>query len=311
MKVIQTPEERFANLSDYPFAPNYAAIPDLDGGTLRMHYIDEGPKDAPPIVMIHGNPSWSYLWRNIIPPVVAAGNRVIAIDLVGLGRSDKPTEMSDFTVARHVEWARSALIDVLDLKDITLVLHDWGGVVGLRILHQHPDRIARVCITNSGIFLRDPAEPMPEKIEPAGPFADFQKMVRETPDWPHWEMLRALCSVKLSQEVVDGYHAPYPSPEYMCGNRQFTQLLATTPDNPQLPDNWEAWQTIKQFDRPMLTIMSTGDQVTKGSEKRFIAEVPGCAGQPHIILEGGNHFLQEDLREELLGELLPWLEATK
>ena len=152
---------------------------------------------------------------------------------------------------------------------------------------------------------------MPENAEPTGPFVAFQKMVRETPDWPHWEMLRALCVAELPQEVLDAYHAPYPDPRYMCGNRQFTQRLATTPDNPQLPDNWEAWQTVRRFDGPMVTIYSDQDQVALGGEKRFIEEVPGCQGQPHVILEGGSHFLQEDIPEAFLAALLPWLESTK
>lgn len=311
MDVLQTPDECFANLPGYPFEPHYAEIPDLEGGALRMHYVDEGPREAPPVVFIHGNPSWSYLWRKMIPPVAAAGYRAIAVDLIGLGRSDKPTRMEDFTVARHVEWTRSALIDVLDLHDITLVLHDWGGIVGLRTLHHHPDRVARVCLTNTGLFLRDPSEPMPEKIEPSGPFAAFQKMVRDTPDWPHWEMLGMLCVTAPPAEIAAAYRAPYPSSEYLCGNRQFTQMLVTTPDNPQLPANWEAWQTLKQFDRPMLTLFSDRDVVTKGGDERFIAEVPGCQGQPHAILEGGGHFLQEDLPEEWLAHFMPWLEATR
>lgn len=312
MQMIRTPDERFSNLPDYPFEPHYAEIPDLEGGTLRMHYVDEGPRDAKPVVFIHGNPSWSFIWRKMIPSVVDAGYRAIAVDLIGMGRSDKPTKMEDFSVARHVEWTRSALADALDLRDITLVLHDWGGIVGLRFLHHHPDRVARVCLTNSGLFLRDPSEPMPEKIEPSGPFADFQKMVRETPDWPHWEMLRLmLCVNEVPQEVVDAYHAPYPTPDFLCGNRQFTQMLVTTPNNPQLPDNWEAWQTVKRFDRPMLTIFSEQDMVTKGSEKRFIKEVPGCREQPHVMLEGAGHFLQEDLPETWLEHFLPWLEATR
>jgi haloalkane dehalogenase len=310
MKILRTPDDCFDNLPDYPFRPNYAEIPDLDGGTLRMHYVDEGPRDAPPVVMIHGNPSWSYLWRNIIPPVVSSGHRVIAIDLIGLGRSDKPTEMSDFTVARHVEWARSALIDVLNLTNITLILHDWGGIIGLRVLHQHPDRIARVALTNSGIFLRDPAEPPPENTEPSGTFADFQKMVRETPDWAHWDMVNEMCRKALPDDVVMAYHAPYPDARYLCGNRQFTQMLVTTHDNPQLADNWHAWQTIKQFSRPFVTIMSDGDQVTHGSEKRFIREVPGCIDQPHVLLPGGNHFLQEDIPEQLSQALIAWLKVT-
>lgn len=310
MQILRTPDERFEHLPDYAFEPHYAEIPDLDGGRLRMHYIDEGPRDAKPVVMIHGNPSWSYLWRKIVPAVAALGHRAIAVDLVGLGRSDKPTEMSDFSVARHVEWTRSALIDVLDLRDITFVLHDWGGIIGLRVLHQHPDRIERVCLTNTGLFLRDPVEPMPEKIEASGPFAAFQKMVRETPEWPHWDMLSSLCVKPLPGPVVDAYHAPYPGPEYTCGNRQFTQLLATTPDDPQLPDNWAAWQTLKRFEGPVVTIYSDGDQIAKGGEQRFIDEVPGCQGQPHVVLEGGHHFLQEDIPDAFLGALLPWLEAT-
>lgn len=311
MEFIRTPDDCFKNLPDYPFQPSYAQIPDLEGGTLRMHYVDEGPRDAPPVVMIHGNPSWSYLWRRIIPPVAASGHRVVAIDLIGLGRSDKPTKMSDFTVARHVEWARSALIDFLNLRDITLVLHDWGGIVGLRILHQHPDRIARVALTNSGFFLRDPAEPEPESREPSGIFAKFQKMVRETPDWPHWDMVSAMCVRPLPEAVVKAYRAPYPDARYLCGNRQFTQMLVTTPDNPQLADNWEAWKTIRQFAGPFVTIMSEGDQVTRGSERRFIQEVPGCRGQPHVILEGGNHFLQEDIPQKLTTGLLAWLSETR
>jgi haloalkane dehalogenase len=310
MEIIRTPEACFEGLEDYPFAPHYAEIPDLEGGTLRMHYVDEGPKDAPPVVFIHGNPTWSYEWRKMIPAVVASGHRAIAVDLVGMGRSDKPTRMEDFSVARHVEWTRAALIDVLGLEDITLVLHDWGGIVGLRILHHHMDRIARVCLTNSGLFLRDPSEPMPEKIEAGGPFAAFQKMVLETEDWPHWEMLSAMCQSELSQKVVDAYHAPYPEPRFLCGNRQFTQMLATRPDNPQLPDNWEAWLSVKRFERPMLTIFSDGDQIARGSERRFIEEVPGCKGQPHVILEGGSHFLQEDIPEAFNAALVAWLEST-
>jgi len=186
MKTLQTPDACFEGLHEYPFSAHYAEVPDLDGGSLRVHYVDEGPPEAPGIVFIHGNPSWSYAWRNVIPAVVEAGYRAIAIDLVGLGRSDKPTEMSDYSVTRHVEWVRSALIDVLNLKDFTLVLQDWGGIIGLRVLAAHPERVARVCLANSGMFLRDPAKPIePAELEPNGPFAAFQKMVRETPEWPH------------------------------------------------------------------------------------------------------------------------------
>ena len=311
MKTLQTPDMCFVDLHEYPFAPNFAEVPDLEGGSLRVHYVDEGPRDAHPVVFIHGNPSWSYAWRNVIPVIAAAGYRAIALDLVGLGRSDKPTEMSDYTVARHVEWIRSALIDVLDLKNFTLVLQDWGGIIGLRTLAAHPDRVARVCLANSGMFLRDPAKPIePEELEPNGPFAAFQKMVRETPDWPHWETVRAMTLSDLPEETVAGYRAPYPEAKYLTGNRQFTQMLATTADNPQLVDNWEAWQVIQKFERPFVTIFTDQDQISAQGYKPFVQHVAGAQGQPHQIIKGGSHFFQEDVLDEFNEALMTWLKQT-
>lgn len=311
MKILRTPEACFEGLFEYPFEPNYAEVSDLEGGTLRVHYIDEGPREGPAVVFIHGNPTWSYAWRNVVPAVAAAGYRAIAVDLVGLGRSDKPTQMSDYTVARHVEWMRSALIDVLALRDFTLVLQDWGGIVGLRILGQHPERIGRVCLSNTGMFLRDPAEPVkPEELEPAGPFAAFQEMVRETPEWKHWEMLKMMTVSDLSEAVVDGYRAPYPEAKYLTGNRQFTQLLATTADNPQLPDNWAAWEVIRKFERPFVTIFTDQDQISAKGYERFVGTVPGTAGQPHEIIKGGSHFFQEDVCEAYNASLIAWLKQT-
>ena len=311
MKTVQTPDACFDGLHEYPFSPHYAEVPDLDGGSLRVHYVDEGPPDTPAIVFIHGNPSWSYAWRNVIPAVVEAGYRAIAVDLVGLGRSDKPTEMSDYTVARHVEWVRSALIDVLDLKDFTLVLQDWGGIIGLRVLAAHPDRVARVCLANSGMFLRDPAKPIEAaELEPNGPFAAFQKMVRETPEWPHWETVKAMTLSELPEEVVAGYRAPYPEAKYLTGNRQFTQMLATTADNPQLVDNWKAWQVIQKFTGPFVTIFTDQDQISAQGYKPFVAQVAGAQGQPHQIIKGGSHFFQEDVVNEFNVALLAWLKQT-
>ena len=311
MRTIATPDECFEGLRDFPFAPHYAEVPDLEGGTLRIHYIEAGPSDGAPVVFIHGNPSWCYAWRKVVPAVAAAGYRAIAVDLVGLGRSDKPTEMSDYTVDRHVEWMRAALIEVLGLEDMTLVLQDWGGIVGLRILAAHPDRVARVCLSNSGLFLRDPAKPIEAaELEPSGPFAAFQKMVRETPDWPHWEAVRAMTLSDLPDEVVAGYRAPYPEAKYLTGNRQFTQMLATTADNPQLPANWAAWQVIQQFERPFVTIFTDQDQISGKGYVPFVESVPGAKGQPHRILEGGSHFFQEDVVDEYNEALVDWLKQT-
>jgi len=309
---LRTPDSRFEKLHDYPFEPHYVEVPDLDGGTLRVHYVDEGPVDADPVVMLHGNPTWSYLWRKIIPKIATSGWRVIAPDLVGLGRSDKPTEMSDYSVARHVEWMRSALIDALELKKITFVLHDWGGIIGLRILGQHPDRIARVVISNTGLPLRDPAEPMPpDADEPKGHLAAFQKTVREAPRWEPWNVIQATSPSELSEEVISAYRAPYPEDHYTIGSRAFTQLLPTTASNPQYPANWEAWQVVQKFEGPFLTLYSDKDVVAPNGHLQFRDTVPGAKTQPHTILKGGGHFLQEDVADEYAEVLVGFLETTR
>ena len=188
--VYRTPDDRFDNLPDYPFEAHYVEV-DGKGGKLRVHYVDEGPRDGKVVVFLHGNPTWSYLWRKIIPPTAEAGNRVIALDMVGLGKSDKPGEMSDYSVARHVEWMRQAIIEELDLHDITLVMHDWGGIIGLRIVAIHPDRFARLVVSNAGLPSRDPSLPLPDPIPEASGFLGmFQKTVRNTPDWPLWENIQ-------------------------------------------------------------------------------------------------------------------------
>lgn len=308
--VFRTPDERFENLPDYPFAPHYLEV-DGKGGKLRVHYVDEGPRDGDVVVFLHGNPTWSYLWRKIIPPTVDAGYRVIALDMVGEGKSDKPSEMSDYTVARHVEWMRQAIVDELDLRDITLVMHDWGGIIGLRVVAAHPDRFARLVVSNAGLPARDPSEPLPDPIpEPSGFLGMFQKMVRNNPNWPLWENIQQYSLVTLPQDVIDAYHAPYPDAKYLAAPRQYTQMLPTTPDNPQLPDNWEAWKTLRKFEGPTLGLFGAKDPVTGGRGPAAIEDIPGSAGQPHISLANAGHFLQEDDPEGFVDALIPWLNDT-
>lgn len=296
MEILRTPDACFENLHDYPFEPHYVKVPDQEGGQLRIHFVDEGPRDAQPVVLLHGNPTWSYLYRKLIPRLSRAGHRVIAPDLVGLGRSDKPARLEDYSVARHCAWMRAALIDGLGLRDIHLVLHDWGGIVGLRILGEHPERIASVVISNTGLPLRDPSEPLPEDADvPKGPLAGFQKMVREAPRWEPWNMIQSGTLACLPPEVVAGYRAPYPEDRHAIGSRAFTQLLPTTATNPQYPDNWKAWQVVRRFERPFLTLYSDRDIVAPRGWRQFVEHVPGAAGQPHRVLEGGGHFLQEDV----------------
>ena len=310
MKILASPDGLADSLPDYPFTSRHVVVPDGEGGTLRIHYVDEGPRDAPPVVFLHGNPSWSYIWRRQIAAVAARGYRAIAPDLGGMGLSDKPSEMGDYTVARHVAWMRAALIDALALDRVTFVLHDWGGIIGLRILAEHPTRVARVAISNTGLPERDPSLPLPEgPIEASGPFVHFQQMAREIPRWEPWTMLEMCMATPVSDEVRRGYAAPYPDQALTVGSRAFTQLLPTRPDNPMLPDNWRAWKVLERFDGPFVTIYSDRDIVAPSGYRQFVERVPGAKGQPHVILAGGGHFLQEDVSEEYNRVLVEWLGA--
>jgi len=302
MQTLRTPDDRFENLSGYPFEPHYAEIDDLDGGTLRVHYLDEGPADAAPVLLMHGEPSWSYLYRRMVPVLVAAGHRVIAPDLVGFGRSDKPTEMADYTYARHVEWMRQLLFDRLDLHDITYFGQDWGGLIGLRLVALDPDRYARVAIGNTGL---------PTGHGPASEaFLNWQKFSQESPVFPIGQIVNGATTTDLADDVVAGYDAPFPDDTYKAGARIFPTLVPTSPDDPASADNIAAWEVLSTFAEPFLLCFSDQDAVTRGGDAPFLAKVPGTQGQPHTTIEGGGHFLQEDRGPELAEVLVDFIAAT-
>ncbi len=309
MQVLRTPDDAIDDLADYPDQRRYVEIPAGDGQNLRVHLVDAGDADAPAIVFLHGNPSWSYIWRHQIAAVVDAGYRAIAPDLVGMGMSDKPSEMADYTVVQHVEWMRTLLLDKLDLTDISFVLHDWGGIIGMRIAAENPDRVSRMVISNTGLPFRDSFEPLPENVQATGPFADFQAMARTAPVWEPWTLLPMVMVTQPSTEIRHGYQAPYPDPPLTIGSRAFTQLLPTRPDNPMYPANNEAWKVLDQWTKPVLTIFSDKDLVAPDGWKPIVERIPGAANQPHVILEGGGHFLQEDIPEAYNNALLSWLET--
>lgn len=303
MELLSSPPDAAAALADFPFAPHWVTIPD----GIRVHYVDEGPRDGRPVVFLHGNPSWSYIWRHQIRAVAALGFRAVALDLVGMGLSDKPSRLGDYSVARHVAWTTAAL-DAIGLRDFVFVLHDWGGIIGLHILADDPARVAAVVISNTGLPARDPSQPLPPgPIEARGPFAEFQKMAREAPRWEPWTLLPMCMATPPRDEVVAGYHAPYPDSGLTIGSRAFTQLLPTRPDNPMLPDNWRAWQVLERFERPFLTLYSDRDIVAPTGWQALVERIPGAKGQPHRVLEGGGHFLQEDLPEAYTQALTAWL----
>jgi haloalkane dehalogenase len=291
MDVYRTPDEAFADLPGYPFAPHHVEVDDGDGGTLRVHHLDEGPADAAPVLLMHGEPSWSYLYRHVIPPLVAAGHRVIAPDLVGFGRSDKPTSRDDYTYARHVEWMRQLLFDRLDLGDITFFGQDWGGLVGLRLVAAAPERFARVAIGNTGLPTGDG--------QPSDAFLAWQRFSQEVESFPVGFIINGGCTTDLAPEVIAAYDAPFPDEASKAGARMFPLLVPTNPEDPAAPDNRAAWEVLERFEKPFLLAFSDSDPITGGGDRVFRERVPGAAGPAHVTIEGGGHFLQEDRGAEL------------
>jgi haloalkane dehalogenase len=291
MDALRTPDDRFADLPGFAFAPNYVEVPSGDEGTLRVHYLDEGPRDAPVVLLMHGEPSWSFLYRKMIPVLTAAGLRSIAPDLVGFGRSDKPTERTDYTYARHVEWMRAALFDALDLRDVTLVGQDWGGLVGLRLVGEHPDRFARVVAANTFLPTGD--------APPGDAFLAWQRFSQTVEQFPVGFIINTGCTTDLTEDLVAAYDAPFPDETFKAGARQFPMLVPTSSDDPAAAANRAAWAVLRAFDRPFLTAFSDEDAITRGGDRVFQRDEPGCAGQPHTTITGGGHFLQEDRGEEL------------
>ncbi len=312
MEFVRTPDECFDNLADYPFAPNYVDVSDSEGGSLRMHYVDEGPRDGPPVVMIHGNPTWSYMWRKLIPVLAGNGYRTIAIDLIGMGRSDKPTEMKDYTIPRHQAWVEEAIFDKLDLKGAHFILHDWGGIIGLRAIADNQDRVASVIMSNTGFPLQDPDEPITTMARPgAKMLRRFQLYIRFKKNWQHWKTLSRIAVTNMPKADVAGFAAPYPDKKYLTGNRQFTQMLPTRNDNPMLTENWHALQKLKSLEKPFLNLFSDKDQIAPKGFNSVRPIIPGTRNYEPVILKGGSHFLLEDVPQEYATEALKFLKSVE
>jgi haloalkane dehalogenase len=290
MKILRTPDARFANLPDYPFAPHWTEAPSGDGQVLRIHAVDEGPRDAAPVLLMHGEPSWSFLYRHMITGLVTKGHRVVAPDLVGFGKSDKPSEPSDYTYERHVAWM-SAWLVANDLKGITLFCQDWGGLIGLRLVAAFPERFARVVVANTGLPIGT------GRTDAFQQWLDFSQSV---PELPVGEIVSMGTKRGLSDVEKAAYLAPYPEEAYKAGARRFPALVPITPEHPSVEENKAAWKVLETFEKPVLTAFSDGDPVSKGGERVFKDRVPGAKGQDHTIVEGGGHFLQEDKPAELV-----------
>jgi haloalkane dehalogenase len=296
MEILRTPDERFASLPGYPFAPHYL---DVDG--LRVHYVDEGPRDAPVVLLLHGEPSWSYLYRKVIPVVAGAGLRAVAPDLVGFGRSDKPARRESYTYQSHMDWLRG-FVEAAGLRAITLVCQDWGGLLGLRLVGEQPDWFARVVAANT--FLPTGDGP----VSPA--FMAWRRFSQETPRFHVGGIVRGGCTTPLAPEVIAAYDAPFPDDRYTAGARQFPVLVPIAPDDPAAPANRAAWRALERYEKPFLTAFSDLDPITRGLEQVLKARIPGAQGRPQTTIAGGGHFLQEDRGEELARVVVEFVRKT-
>lgn len=297
MKILRTPDARFTNLPGFAFDPHYCEVTDADGTRIRIHYLDEGAASAPPVLLMHGEPSWSFLYRKIVASLAARGHRVVAPDLVGFGRSDKPSEQSDYTFERHVRWM-SDWLAATRLTNITLFCQDWGGLIGLRLVAEHPDRFDRVCAANTG--LPDGSRRLPEA------WWRFYEFVQSDPDLPIGMLVSSGVINPMPPEVVGAYEAPFPDASYKAGARSFPGLIPQSADDPATPDNQRAWEVLEQFTKPFLCAFSDQDPITAGGDRAFLSRVPGTTGQPHVTVHG-SHFLQEDCGPELAKVLVDWI----
>ncbi|MFY9587995.1 MAG: haloalkane dehalogenase, partial [Actinomycetota bacterium] len=280
----------------------YVEVGEIDGHPLRMHYVDEGPRDADAVLLMHGEPSWSYLYRAMIPVIAGAGLRAIAPDLIGFGRSDKPAERSDYTYARHVEWVR-ALVEALDLRDATLVGQDWGGLIGLRVVAENTGRFARVVAANTGLPTGD------QKLGDA--FQAWRKYSQEAPEFPIGKIVSGGCTTKpLDQAVIDAYDAPFPDDSYKAGARQFPVLVPASPDDPAAEANRAAWETFSRWEKPFLTAFSDDDPITRGADGPMRERIPGARAVEHVTIHDAGHFLQEDKAVELAEAIVKFALAT-
>ncbi|HEY5526922.1 MAG TPA: haloalkane dehalogenase [Candidatus Anoxymicrobiaceae bacterium] len=301
MRALRTPDERFSDLPSYPFEPHYLDVPDCEGGHLRIHFVDEGPAGGEPVLLMHGEPSWSFLYRKMIPVFVEAGFRAIAPDLVGFGRSDKPADRRDYTYERHVSWMRSFL-DGLGARDINLVCQDWGGLIGLRLVAGDPDAFARVIASNTGLPTGD------QKLSDA--FTAWRDYSQQVPDFNVGQIVQGGCKTELPPEVVAAYDAPFPEDAFKEGPRIFPSLVPISGDDPSAEANRRAWESLARFDKAFLTAFSDGDPITRGGERVFQKLVPGTKGQPHVTIAGAGHFVQEDKGEEFARIAVDFIRTT-
>ncbi|MCB1317783.1 MAG: haloalkane dehalogenase [Leptospiraceae bacterium] len=297
IEFVRTPDSAFVDLPGYDFDTHYVQV---QPGDLRMHYLDEHSEGKETVLLLHGEPSWSYLYRKMIPVFSAAGIRSVTPDLIGFGKSDKPVDRNAYTYARHVEWMH-AFLNAIQLKEFTLVCQDWGGLIGLRVAAEQPGRVQRIVTANT--FLPTGEESMPDA------FFEWRNFSQQAKRFPIGRVIKGGCVTELPVEVVRAYDAPFPDESYKAGARAFPALVPAAPDDPAAPDNRRAWEVLRAWDKPFLTAFSDSDPITRGGDLAFRRRVPGTKGQPHTTIKGGGHFLQEDCGPELARVIVDWMQS--
>ena len=327
MEYKRTPDERFENLKDYPFEPHYLTIDDTEGGELRVHYLDEGPANGPVVLLMHGQPVWSYLYRYMIPLLLEAGFRVVAPDLIGFGRSDKPARTEDYTYARHVTWMTEWL-QALDLHGITVFFQDWGSLIGLRLVAAFPERFDNVVLANGGLptgmVPQQYTAPLKEayKTLPVVKARELEDRFNDNSGIPGFLYWRKFCAespevlrpgdaidfissaAPLSDGEKEAFNAPFPDESYLAGARKFPSLVPVFHDEAEVTENKAAWEALRKFDKPFMLAFSDNDPVTAGADKKFLEEVPGRQGAAHRTIENAGHFLQQDQPQQCVQAIL-------
>jgi len=297
VKFQRTPDERFENLPGYPFEPHYCQVKATDTPELRMHYLDEGPAEGPLVVMLHGEPSWSYLYRKMIPPLVAAGYRCLAPDLIGFGRSDKPVGAENYSYQKHLQWLRH-WFDQVVTEPARLFCQDWGGLLGLRLLAEESHRFCAVTASNTFLPVGSP--------EPTQAFLNWREFSQTMDPFASGFVLKSATTRELDKSVMAAYDAPFPDESYCGGARAFPLLVPISPDMPGAAENKDAWKKLSVLQLPFLTLFADGDPIMQGVDKVLQERIPGTAGQPHETIVNAGHFIQEDAGEELSEKLIAW-----
>ena len=318
---VRTPEARFVDLPDFPFEPHYLEVANPHDETpLRMHYVDEGPSDAEVVLMVHGEPTWSFLYRKLIPVFADAGLRAVAVDQIGFGRSDKPTRAAHYSFENHIEWVRQAVV-ALGLERITLVCQDWGGPIGMGVFAREQNRFARICAANTMLHTAEPelagrldwAVHASSETEStvSSALLDWRQASTRAPEFDASPSIPFATARGVSPEVAAAYDAPFPSEWHKAGMRQYPALIPVTTSDEGAAINRSIWAALANFDRPFLTLFGDADPPTAGWDAIFRERVPGAAGQPHATLENAGHFWQEDCGAEVAERLVDWIRATQ